>query len=394
MGSSPSTPPPSASSGPPSFRRFVPYVGVFFVLGLAPGAIGPTLPALADQAGVTLKIIGFVFTSRMIGYTVMTFFVGRLIDGRSSHPLLAGALVAMALLMVSIPFLPSLGPLLTVFFLHGTGSALVDIGTNTLLLRTFRQRVGPFFNGLHFCFGAGAFLSPIFVAQALGRTGEALWAYVGIGVLTLPVGLWILRIPSPPLAPQASGRADAYPARWLMILSMLFFFLYAGVESGFSGWIYSYAIARGLASPETAAYLNSAFWGGLMIGRLLSVAVSARYRPRQILKVHLGWVVASIGVVTASQIYPFLIWIGTFSLGLAASTVFPTMLLFAERQIPFSGKVAGRFYLGASTGSMTLPLLIGYLFESFNPQMLLVTMGACALGAVTDLAILMRIWKK
>ena len=395
MGTTPSSTLLSASAGSsPAFSRIAPYIGVFFVLGLAPAALGPTLPALAEQTGVTLKGIGFVFTARMVGYMLMTFIVGRLIDGRAGHPLIGGSIAIMAVIMLLVPVIHSLALLLALLVIHGSASAMADIGTNTLLLKTFRERVGPYLNGLHFCYGVGAFLAPILVAQAFGLTGHPLWAYWGIGLLAIPVALWVSKIPSPELTIRIPGHIEARPDRRTMVMLILFFFLYAGVEAGFSGWIYTYAIERGLATAQTAAYLNSTFWGGLMVGRLLSVPVSVRFLPRQILKVHLTWAVVSIALVAASTYVPVLVWIGSLSLGLAVSTIFPTALAFAERNIPLSGNVTSRFYLGSSVGSMTLPLLAGFLIESTGPEALLVVVGACALSCLADMALVMRMWKK
>ncbi|MEZ4703194.1 MAG: MFS transporter [Rhodothermales bacterium] len=384
----------ATAGSPPPFSRVAPYIGVFFVLGLAPAALGPTLPALAEQTGVTLKSIGFVFTARMVGYMVMTFFIGRLIDGRAGHPLIGGALGTMAAIMLLVPHIHSLPLLLLLLVFHGSASATADIGTNTLLLRTFREKVGPYLNGLHFCFGAGAFLAPILVAQAFRFTGHPLFAYLGIGVLAIPVAIWVIRIPSPEVTVRPHGHVEARPDLRTMSMLVFFFFMYAGIEAGFSGWIYTYAIERGLARVDTAAYLNSTFWGGLMVGRLMSVYVSRRYLPRQILRVHLIWAIVSIGMVAASTVLPALIWVGALNLGLAASTIFPTALAFAERNIPLSGNITSRFYLGSSIGSMTLPLLTGFLIDAVSPEALTIMVGVCAFAALADMQLIIGMWKK
>ena len=52
----------------------------------------------------------------------------------------------------------------------GVAEGALDVGGNTLLIWVHRHKVGPFMNGLHFFFGAGAFLSPIIIAQTAVRS--------------------------------------------------------------------------------------------------------------------------------------------------------------------------------------------------------------------------------
>jgi fucose permease len=68
--------------------------------------------------------------------------------------------------------------------------------------------------------------------------------------------------------------------------------------------------------------------------------------------------------------------------------VFPVILSFAERRMPITGKVTGFFFVGASTGGMTLPWLIGQLFEGIGPQ---VTMVIILVDLVAALAVLVAL---
>ena len=44
------------------------YFGVMVSLGLANAALGPTLPRLAEQIGVTIGAISILFSARSLGY--------------------------------------------------------------------------------------------------------------------------------------------------------------------------------------------------------------------------------------------------------------------------------------------------------------------------------------
>jgi len=52
--------------------------------------------------------------------------------------------------------------------------------------------------------------------------------------------------------------------------------------------------------------------------------------------------------------------------------LFATSISLAERRMAISGQVTGWFLVGASLGSMSVPWLIGQLFESVGPRVAMV----------------------
>jgi FHS family Na+ dependent glucose MFS transporter 1 len=230
-------------------------------------------------------------------------------------------------------------------------------------------------NGLHFFFGAGAFLAPIIVAQAVLFSGDITWAYWILAALMIPAAIWLFRLPSP--TPNGSAQRDQASGGQrvdglLVGLIGLFFFLYVGAEVGFGGWVYTYAVALDLGSEATAAYLTSSFWGALTLGRLLAIPVAARLEPRTILLGDLVGCLLSVGFILWWADSLTATWLGAVGLGFFMASIFPTTLSLAERRMAITGQVNGWFFVGASTGGMTLPWLIGQLFESIGPRITMV----------------------
>jgi len=62
------------------------------------------------------------------------------------------------------------------------------------------------------------------------------------------------------------------------------------------------------------------------------------------------------------------IWGGTLGLGLSMASVFPVTITLAERRMTITGRVTSWFFVGASLGGMSLPWLIGQLFEPVGPR--------------------------
>lgn len=350
------------------------YCAAFVALGLTTASLGPTLTDLATNTHAALSQISYGFTARALGYLVGSFLGGRLYDRRSGNPVMGAMLLFMAFSMALVPLIPVLWMLIVVLLLVGFFEGAVDVGGNTLLVWVHGDKVGPYMNALHFFFGVGAFLSPIVVARALAADGGVTWAYWTLALLIVPVAVAVLRLPSPssPAGERtAPGERPATALRStavLVVLIALFFFLYVGSETSFGGWIATYAKAAGLGDAATAAYLTSVFWGALTLGRLLSIPLAARLRPRTLLLGDLVGCLLSVLVVIAWPGAPAALWIGTFGAGFAMASIFPTMISFAGRHMTTTGKTTAWFFVGASSGGMLIPWLIGQWFESTGPQ--------------------------
>jgi FHS family Na+ dependent glucose MFS transporter 1 len=266
-----------------------------------------------------------------------------------------------------VPFLPLLWILVSVVFIIGVGQGVLDVGGNTLLVWVHGNRVGPFMNGLHFCFGLGALLAPLLVARAVKTSGGIRWAYLLIGMLAVPVAAYLGSLPSPPHKRSGSGRAGRNDPV-LVALITFFFFLHVGGELSFGGWIYTYAERSGLADGAAAAYLTSAFWGALTLGRLLGIPIASFVSPENALVGDVAGCILGTSLVLAFPNSRALLWAGTVLTGLSVASIFPASFTFAEKNLRMSGRVTSWFLIGASMGSMFIPWFIGQLFEAKGPR--------------------------
>ena len=343
------------------------YYLAFVALGLASASLGPTLPGLAENTQTHLREISFLFTARSLGYLLGSFFGGRFYDRKPGHPVMGLMLIGMAMALILVPTVSLLWVLTGILLVLGMAEGALDVGGNTLLVWVHRHQVGPFMNGLHFFFGIGAFLSPLIIAQAVLVSGDITWAYWILALLFLPMALWLLRLPSPPAQTVSKDGPVGQVNHRLVGLIVLFFVLYVGAEVGFGGWIFTYARQLNLANETVAAYLTSAFWGALTVGRLLAIPIAARVRPRYILLGDLLGCLVSVGLILIWPDSLVATWLATLGIGLSMASIFPTTISLAERRMTVTGQVTGWFFVGASTGAMFLPWLIGQLFESIGP---------------------------
>jgi fucose permease len=357
------------------------YYGAFISLGLVIASLGPTLPALAENTGSSLGMIGLLFTAQSLGYLLSALFGGRLYDRLPGHFVIVACLLLVGAMLALVPMIPVLWLLFVVFFVEGLAAGSLDIGGNTLLVWFHRERVGPFMNGLHFFFGVGAMLAPIIVDTMAGLSGNITWAYWTLALLALPAALWLLPRSSP-AAPPATEKESAGGVKLVLVaLAALILFFYVGAELGYGGWLYTYALTLGLGTETSAATLTSAYWGALTLGRLLCIPVSARVRPRWILTVSLLGGLLSVVLIGLWPGSPVALWAGTLGMGLFTGPVFATVMVLAGRHMRLTGQITGWILVGSSLGGMFLPWLIGQLFVPAGPQSLLFAVSAgLALG--------------
>lgn len=342
----------------------------FILLGLISAAQGPSLPDLARLTTSTLAQVSLIFAFVSIGYLIGSFFSGLAYDLIPGHRLMAISLLVVAASTALVPLTGSLWLMLTAFFMLGLGQGIVDVGGNTLLLWLHREKVGPFMNGLHFFFGVGALIAPLILNQVRDATGDIHWLFWICALISLPlaIGLWLLPTPSAPVHSSVQEERS-FPVLPVILLVILFV-LYVGLELGFGNWIYSYALKLNLATDTTnAAYLTSAFWGAFTVGRLLGVWTASRMRSTTILFMDLAGCIISALVVVIWHDSATALWIGTLGLGLCMASIFPTVMMLANERIRITGTITGLFLVGSALGSATLPTAIGQVFEQ-TPQIM------------------------
>ncbi|MFN2235962.1 MAG: MFS transporter [Anaerolineales bacterium] len=348
------------------------YFSAFIVLGLGMALLGPSLPRLAENTGTTISQISILFTASSGGYFVGSVLGGRLYDHYAGHPIMAIVLGIMIVGIALIPFMPLLWILTAILFLLGALQGILDVGCNTLLIWVYRRDVSPYMNALHFFFGVGTFIAPIILAQTALLSGDIKLGYILIALMIIPVIIWITRQPTPSAQDQNEEAAEKGPQNLrqnviLIVFTASILFFYVGAELGFGGWIYTYALESNLANVTTAAYLTSAFWGAFSIGRLASIPMATRLRPRSQMFADFAGIISGMLIIILFSQSQIALWAGTMLVGFSMASVFPVTVTLAERRMVVTGQVTSMFFIGVGLGSMLMPWLIGQLIEPIGP---------------------------
>ena len=378
---------PAKGSQPAPYLRSVGYFLVFLILGASRGILGPALPELASNTGVQLTAISYLFSINAIGNITSDLFGARLYDRLPGHSLLLGTVLVTGCALFATPFVSSLALLIALILLSGICQGLLETGSSTLTVWLYGKKSGPYLNVNYFFSGLGSFLTPILIGLSIFHTGTIRWAFLGAALLALPGVAFLAWLPSPKVAVRVPEADHEHPAAarlpWGLIAVIMFLlFIDIGIEVGFGGWVYTYAITLNLADKVTAAYLTSAFFIALTLGRLIGIPLAARFRPSAIILADLLGGLFSITLILARLDSAVFLWIGSIGLGLSMASVFPTCLALAERRMTVSGKITGWFMVGGSIGAMILPWITGQFFESVGPPVVIVVVAAALIAGL------------
>jgi FHS family Na+ dependent glucose MFS transporter 1 len=356
---------------PPQFKPLtatLTYYATFITLGMTQAIIGPALPWLARNTTSRLDQVSVIFIASSLGYMAGSQIGGWTYDRIQGHRVQALALLAISLGISLVPMQSSLWLLVAILFLLGISQGTLDAGGNTLLTWIHGEKLGPYMNSLHFFFGVGSFLAPLIFARMVLVTSNIHWAYWLIALLILPISTWMWFLPSPPIRRRITAVSEDGSINGLFLLIVLFFVFTVGLELGFGNWIYTFSSQLNLTDETGAAYLTSAFWGALSVGRLIGIGISSRFHPRFIL---LADMIGCLFAFTIIFLWPsslLALWIGTIMMGLSIASVFATGLAFADQHVSLSGVMTGWILVGGGVGGMVIPWLIGQLFERVGPS--------------------------
>jgi FHS family glucose/mannose:H+ symporter-like MFS transporter len=352
-----------------------------FVFGITLAILGALfgLPQMRERIHADLAQQGDIFLMLYFGIFVSTLIVGPIIDsfGNKIVLTLSAALVVAGLLGFSVA--SSFGIAMACAFLLGFGGGGLNTASNALVADLYTDNRGAMLNLLGVFFGFGALFIPLLAAAITGRLTIPqllLIAALLAGICT--VAYVILPFPPPGEAAGfsifASIRAAKYPS--VMLFAMLLFFE-SGNESAIGGWTSTYVGSVG-GPPRAATWILSAYWAGLMIGRIAGARILAIMRKERL--VFISGIGSAIGtaVLVAS---PSLITMaaGAVIVGLSFAAIYPTTLaIAADRYQRLAGTIFGLLFAVGLVGGMIFPWTIGHISEHYGLRaaMLLPLVGA------------------
>ncbi len=274
------------------------------------------------------------------------------------------AMILIAVTLFTVPTVPILWLLAAVLVVTGMAEGSVDVGSNAADMGS-PQQSGALYAGAPSVLRYRSIHLTNHHRAGLQMTGGIRAPYWVLAFLALPVALW-MALASP--RPIHEDEERAVPARLIVVVMIaLFLYFYVGAESGIRQLDYLCGRVRVGESRDRRGYLTSMFWGGLTLGRVFAIPIAARFSPESILLGDLVGSLVSVAVILVWRESSLAVWAGSLGVGVFMASVFPTVLLWAERRMTLTGSVTRWFFVGSSLGSMSFPWLIGQFFERNGP---------------------------
>lgn len=353
--------------------------------------LGPMLKQLSESVNSSIAAVSTLIAIKSIGYFIGTIGGGRVFDRFKGHKIMMVCIGGMALMMALIPLARTIIVLGIIMFFLGLFEGFVDVGGNTMTMWFFHGNLAPFMNTLHLCFGLGAFLSPIIIANFIDVENSLRWTYWTMALLFLLSIIGFARLPSPEplkIAEDKKSKQQNFP---IIALLAFLFFAYVGAELTFGNWIFTYAFESGLATEVTATYLNSTFWGAFALGRLISIPVGKKLSPEQILVIDMLGSIVSIGAIVVAQSNPVILWVASITLGLFMASTFPTLLIYAEKRFHITGSLTSWFVGSAGAASVIIPYIMTNLYKVHGIKMVPYTLFIVMFLAVVILFVMLLV---
>jgi len=324
------------------------------------------------------------------------------------HRLLWIALVLTTASCVVIPVITNVWVLCVIFALSGAFMSWLEVGVNTLALWIWKEQVGPYMQFLHFAFGAGLGASPLVYGVIIDIVDSIVAFYWILAVLVALPLPFPLKLISPPIETefdeslahgghagtgieedtteadlQAAAVARRNKIRFYLIIPLVafFMFLYGGAENIFGTWLFTYAFDVYNLGESRCAYIETAFWAALTVGRIFSVPLATRLSCRILLLIDmLGVIVALvIGIAFEALRVEALLWLVTIVVGLSMASVFATAFTIPA-ELRVKGKLssaASAFIVASGMGDMALPYVAGWVITGLGPSALLWNLLIC-----------------
>lgn len=363
------------------------------VLGLPDGVLGVAWPSMSTSFGVSLAALGAISLVFTGAYTASGFLSGWFLRKISLGALLASSASVMGVGFLGYALMPGWWALLIAVGIAGLGGGTLDAGMNVFAAGNLSTRG---INWLHSSFSIGAFAAAPVMTGLLVTGVDWRWAFVAIGGLLAILALTFWSPPSRRRSDWAVGGATSDESRLsetlrlpMVWISVGVFALYTGLEVCAGVWSFTLLTEERGLSVGTAGGWTTAYFGGLVAGRLVLGSLAEQVPPPRLL-----WISAALSASGA-----FVFWlapvdalglIGLISLGVGLGPIFPTLISTTAERVGdrHTHNAVGFQIAAAALGAGLFPGAVGLIASATSLEAIA---AALAVGGALLLVMLLLI---
>ncbi len=342
---------------------------VFISLGLPDSLFGVSWPVVHTDFGIEESFASLYSIITGICTGGVSFVSGWLIRkfGTGKVTLISIFITALGLLGISIS--PNIYVMMFFSIVLGYGAGAIDTGLNNFVSLHYKAQ---HMNWLHCFWGIGVTVSPMIMSQFLtGESGSWRGGYRIVALMQFVIALAVLfTLPKwKGLEGEASAESEEKADKGFfdilktkgVITSIVSLGLYCSMEFLLGTWGATYIVNTLALSPDTAAMWVSLYYGGIMVGRVISGFVSMKLSDNSLIRC--GIVVAFIGILILLLPIGSASLIGLLLIGCGFGPVFPSVLHSVPDRFgkTYSADITGYHMGGAYAIGFGAQLIYGFV---------------------------------
>lgn len=374
----------------------------YLVIGIAHIIGGSILEQLISHYELSYSDGGQWIMNQFLGFLVGVLLGPSLSTRLGKRVTIVIAFGALTLAEAVYSMLPPWELMLIVAPLAGFGFGMIESVIGALIIDLFKGQTATAMSRIETFFGLGALFIPLTAAILIRYQLWELSFPILTAISGLTLLLWLslsfgkeidegISQPSKqerqekPIKPKYQKRALPF-----LVLSMIFFFLYVGVEMSVSNYLPSIMIERSGLSESSAASMLSLFWACMVLGRVFCGILADRYGYVKYLVVSMiVAVLAFIGMVLSTQSTMQFVMIAVGGLGF--SGVFGIVLVYVNACLQgMTDRTTSLLVACGGIGGALFPKLTGWAMDHYNAATT-ITIVAVLVGIMLTFMIVMML---
>lgn len=340
---------------------------VFISLGLPDSVFGVTWPVMHTDFGAPESFASVFSVVTGICSGGVSFIAGKLIRKFGTPNVTFFSILLTAVGLVGISFSPNIWLVMIFTVILSYGAGAIDTGLNNYVSLHYEAR---HMSWLHCFWGIGVTLSPIIMSFFLKGDGTS-WrsGYRVISLIQLSIAALVLfslkkwkkfDTAAAETAQSSTGEKPKIFKTKGLLTSILSLGCYCSMEFLLGTWGASYLVNVYAVSADVAAKWVSAYYGGIMLGRLISGFISMKVSDKNLIRG--GALFSLTGMILLLLPLGKISFCGLLLIGIGFGPVFPSVLHSVPERFghEFSADITGYHMGGAYAVGFATQLTFGY----------------------------------